>query len=309
MAETKIYKFDIVILKSDIDKYEPLFNALDSQASSGARHDFAGICLAPGTDTTGNTTEIKIALVGLNESGSTQASLTIYTNNEVDSFLRGLPSTDSMATNPPALTFPTSTDTVPGASLLFDYNRTREFEYVFLDKETLDYLTTSNFYNSPPAPNTRGIQLTRALVIFNSEIDRFPQAYFSNNESGMYRTVRLSPSPPAQLSLDSNTRASVAYSIPPTCPPFWRNATGGSRFMSVAPNNSSRQFPQDPNAEASPIYRINRNELSERLQEQNFVSKEAPPVYKAARWPIILIGAVLLLAVGYSSYNLIKSAF
>jgi hypothetical protein len=289
MAETRIFPFELRFTTEQVNRFETLYDDIRSSDSSArtATVPFAGICLAPKKDTDGSTIGLSVVLVGFQPTSTGPDLLEMYPSSPGASSAMGY----SFTSADTALLSIPFTDTSSQISLLsriLDYDRTREFGLVFIDRETLEYFVTTNFYTGTTTPTDRGITIARALVHFSTKPERSLAQFFSDNESGVYRTVKVSPYPPVTLLTGDDSRSSVAYYIGPTCPPFWHvddePATPPMRQI-VNP----KEPPQTCN-----MYTINRKHMIKKLVEMKYLPAEPFPLYKTRRWTLIAAALVSL---------------
>ena len=206
------------------------------------------------------------------------------------------------------------------------YDRTSEFEYVFIDVQTLEYLAkddSNSFYVvkngqlftsadslTPIQTSDRGLLLSRAFMVMKEDTTANGTTVVSDISYKRYRTLRFAPYPEPKME-NTESRPSIAYYLGPPCPPYWRN-TGAEEFV-VETNDSGFAFRAisfpGGNQQEDPakikdcncvVNKINMTELHNRLIaegiiRENFDKKE---VFRFRWWPWMLLAlAVLALTI------------
>ncbi|MCC7246414.1 MAG: hypothetical protein IT269_12095 [Saprospiraceae bacterium] len=267
----------------------------------GIDHELAGVCFLPDTQILGTNTKggnkfvtqgFRVALIAFKAasatdtlSGTNTDGLAIYPADAASSQL--------VAALTPTITNGSITESEgafwkPGTwrDLAFNYDLTREFDYVFIDLQTYLYLSRGTaFYDTATAATltgsefsiTRGIHVARcaySLPVLNN--DRVSYVNF--------RTLNMYPHPkPAATNLEAS-RDDLAYYLGATCPPYWKDmgvaeaapATEGSRVMRAVaqPSPNNQQNPLD-----NERVHISMPDLHTALYEAGYISKEPAPQF------------------------------
>jgi hypothetical protein len=294
MDETRIYTISQTIYSDRINTIIGYHNNMVSN-----RVPFAGLCVAPKKDSFGNTIGLVFIAVGYQpENTGAVERLVMVTHPE----LMDRAEASSRLAAPAAVTPPdrsifeitfSSLNEVSLWSRIFDYDRTREFDYAFIDAAVLDYMTTEEgFYTAGTDLSIRGIQIERALTVFSTERERSLSNFFSDNESGVYRSLKVTPFPTPNLASGYSSRSSTAYAVIPTCPPFWRGSTGATTStMQMARSIVDTQAVSSSLTDACTcaFFSINRQQLVQKLIEIKVVPAQEYPLYIIKKWPFILL--------------------
>jgi hypothetical protein len=297
MAETKIYAISQTIDSNRIREIKNYHDAMES------RTPFAGLCLAPQRDSTGNTTGLILISTGYKAdetSGLNRLSMVTH-----PTLMSVVPASSRSATAanvavPNRSVFEINFTTLREVSLwsrILDYDRTREFDFAFIDSAILDYMMVEvGFYRTGTDISTRGIQIERALTIFSTERERSLSNFFSITESGVYRSLKITPYPTPNLASDYDSRSSTAYAIIPTCPPFWRGSTStssGVEAMARSIEANSEVLNSLGGACSCALFSINRQDLVQKLIQMNVIPADKRPLYRIKKWPFILLALLI----------------
>lgn len=173
------------------------------------------------------------------------------------------------------------------AFTLFRYNGTREFDSVFLDIDTFEYLANT-VVPDPPTTEERGITISRAVFTLPVETPAEGLGYYS------FRTLNFSPYPYTEDRSGEATRMDVAFHLGPPCPPWWddgiRSVSSDVSEATFRTVKSEPPFCNCPN--------IPPNLLFQKLLDNGFILKQAPEPLNL--WPVLLIRLflfILLLAI------------
>lgn len=233
----------------------------------------------------------------------------------------------------------TDSDEVSALDKLRFYDKTAEFEYVFIDVQTLEYFAkddSNGFYvvkngqlyvsldsTTPFQTSSRGLLLSRAFKIMKDDTAADGTSILSDVVYKRYRTLRFSPYPEPKME-STETRPSLAYYLGPACPPRWRNsgeevfdagsgASGGSfRLASrsaimastVAQTNNNPEI-EDCNCVVNKISMValHQSLIDAGIIQENFDKED---VYRFPRWPWIVIGVVVLALVTLGVVDLVQ---
>lgn len=270
----------------------------------GVDHELAGVCFLPDTQILGTNTKggnkfvtqgFRVALIAFRADSATDSlngtntdALAIYPPDAASSQL--------VAALTPTITNGSITENEgafwkPGTwrDLAFNYDLTREFDYVFIDLQTYLYLSRGTaFYDAATAAThahsenaaTRGIHIARCA--YSLPVLKDNRVSYVN-----FRTLNMYPYPkPAANNLEAS-RDDLAYYLGATCPPYWRDmgvaeatsagGTGGTsrvmRAMSQPSPNSQQNPPNDDRVH------ISMPDLHTALYEAGYISKEPAPQF------------------------------
>lgn len=223
----------------------------------------------------------------------------------------------------------TNSDEVSALDKLRFYDKTAEFEYVFIDIQTLEYFAkddSNGFYvvkggqlyasmdsTTPFQTADRGLLLSRAFKVMKDDTAADGTSILSDVVYKRYRTLRFAPYPEPKME-NTETRPSLAYYLGPACPPFWRNMgveefevdddSTGSSFRSLSAPVKSPQGSQAPSEDIEDcncvINKINMTKLHKALIDEGVIKQnyDKDEVFRFRWWPWILIGlGVLSLAI------------
>ncbi len=217
------------------------------------------------------------------------------------------------------------------------YDKTAEFEYVFIDIQTFEYLAKSDsnlFYvkksgqlfvseesTTPIQTSDRGLLLSRAFMVMKEDTAANGTTVVNDISYKRYRTLRFAPFPEPKME-SSESRPSLAYYLGPACPPFWRN-TGAEEFevdssasgmielraMSISIGN---QQLNDDSLNISDcncvVNKIDMAELHQKLISEGIVNKkfDKNEVYNFKWWPWILLGLGILTLVAFGVTDIVQ---
>jgi hypothetical protein len=304
MAEEKsIYPIGVTISKDTIEALKAF------HGSQPGAPPFAGLCVAPRKNAEGNTDGLIFVTVGFGMTAVGADELKMFTHPGLMSLTMDEGVGERDASYPIDLfqaAVPSTETGISGLSRFFDYNRTREFDYAFIDATVLDYfLNTTAIYPEGTNLDNRGIKMERALVIFDTDRIRPSSIFFSKNESGVYRTLKFTPVPEPLLSAEYTARAAIAYYISPPCPPFWFIGTNTDSISPVEFSFPAQQLPPENRCNC-PIYNIDRRDFVKQLTDMGLMPKEPYPLYTMRRWPYIVLGIVALLLFVFGAITLTR---
>ncbi len=275
----------------------------------GTTHSIGGLCFKTFRSTlgAGYNDALKVLLVTWNppSAGGGPDDIVFF---DVDAHTPTPLETDSARVNM------TQVDVISGIDQVQQYNNTREFDYVFIDIATFEYLagrTSNTFYErnvitgAPYHPNPPSGSLGPVLINVNTErgllLSRGVVTFRTDIGFEKFRTLRMCPAPEPRL-IDSPSRPAIAYSLGSFCPPVWRDMGSDVFVAEAAPEARAmmmRSQLQSPPSDDEKCDCVSNNidmlALHTKLIEKGFIDKEAAPIYRFKFWPWILAALIILI--------------
>jgi hypothetical protein len=233
----------------------------------------------------------------------------------------------------------TNSDEVSALDKLRFYDKTAEFEYVFIDVQTLEYFAkddSNGFYvvkngqlyasmesTTHFQTSDRGLLLSRAFKIMKDDTSVDGTSVLSDVIYKRYRTLRFAPYPEPKME-STETRPSLAYYLGPACPPRWRNSgeevfdaeddTDGGSFRLASRSAVMATMPIQGNNTVEiedcncVVNKISMTQLHESLIDAGIIKEQFDKgdVYRFPRWPWIILGVVILALVSLGVVDLVQ---